>query len=457
MGNHRVIDVDISKLGFQNNKQEWRKFLRGIVEGSIKREDLVRILDENELQRVKMEHSDINSTLGQGGKIKWKLTALYMKKNKGRAVVMPTFEEFAAGSQSSLNDLEFFLNDTRGKINDDSREIAAQYDSVADSRFDGNSTFGDDSNHVHEQPVILNETVQSELSSVPWSGEYGGSELANGRSQLQHSMENELTPLSEASSNEEVVNALNVRDLSKRFEPTEEVPKSLHRPLRRWRNSVRQAPQLSLEDLAKDIPTTQRMTLHDDGYYYDREEFSFMDAKPITHSTPRHSQPQRRSRSSRSKAPANQRLSALRHRSSRGDNGSPVERESLRYVPRTSQIPDFSSNRHSSPQSLGSFLTDDLDYSQRQSKTGRHSEPLRRRTTTSKRRRSSFGHRSSIPRRRSTSSRVPDPSSGRREKYSSETEEPSQNLTASFMESLNTFPSALKWQINELINLYSNP
>merc|ERR1711881_72820 len=89
MGNHRVIDVDISKLGFQNNKQEWRKFLRGIVEGSIKREDLVRILDENELQRVKMEHSDINSTLGQqGGKIKWKLTALYMKKNKGRAVVI---------------------------------------------------------------------------------------------------------------------------------------------------------------------------------------------------------------------------------------------------------------------------------------------------------------------------------------------------------------------------------
>ena len=107
MSNSRTINVDITKLGFSNTRDDWRKFLKSIVSGSIDKSSLISVLDSNELKQARIDFSDDNLS-----KIKWKLTALYFKKRNGRAVIMPVFEDEITDVDSSLNDLGFFLKDS---------------------------------------------------------------------------------------------------------------------------------------------------------------------------------------------------------------------------------------------------------------------------------------------------------------------------------------------------------
>lgn len=450
-----------------------------------------------------------------------------MKQNNGKAVIMPTLEQMNSTVDTSLNDLQFFLNC------DDSREMAAQYEAGFFKRrpcYDdvaSNSTIN--SQNATKRPNRnLPAVLETSSSSIESDDILNSTEVIESEDQ----------------------SLKNVRDLSRRFEPKPSIAPTLHKPLRKWRNSVRPAipRKLSIEELSKELPTTQRMREHNDGFYYDHEEFSFMQSKPLTTSTPRipeappaprdsldqnierisalndrrpstlrrrkslprkdydtcqivyvSEEPRRRrssvrrSRSGREtempepRSTSTRRVSSpVRRRSSASGTGLLDGRRSVddledndRFDPenenfgqrsssrnssihRTGHIPDFSSNRNSTPQSLAGFLIDDLE--QRFSKPSTE-VPSGRRSTRSHR-------RSTVPRRRSTrssqlrqsrksrhSSRMPVPSSRCPEQVNSKGCESQNNYGEldrtihAFVDTLSSFPSALKWQVNEIINI----
>lgn len=255
---------------------------------------------------------------------------------------------------------------------------------------------------------------------------------------------------------------------------------------------------ISVDDLSKELPTTQRMRLHDDGYFYDREEFSFIEAKPLTTSTPRPSRslPRNKERVSnlerrrsstygpRRKSvarpdydscqltydkledspPSRRRSSARRSRTSTRDSTLEENRDSFYMhrrpsrrrssatrsssIRRSNHVPDFSSNRNSTPQSLANFLIDDLE--ERSSIPEAPPPPERRSTRAHRRSTRNSLFRPSGGRRR-TSHRMPIPSS--RQPDHSRSDDDADQKSHSFVDTLSSFPVALRWQLQEIINI----
>merc|ERR1712071_82563 len=169
MSNSRTINVDITKLGFNNTRDDWRKFLKSIVSGSIDKSSLISVLDSHELKQARIDFSEDNLS-----KIKWKLTALYFKKRNGRAVIMPVFEDEITGCDSSLNDLGFFLkngNEQNYERQAWSSKNNKTYDSVASTSLNSTgvtklSLRDLDSGFQNEVNRPKNKVIKSRKSSV---------------------------------------------------------------------------------------------------------------------------------------------------------------------------------------------------------------------------------------------------------------------------------------------------
>ena len=121
MSNSRTINVDITKIGFSNTRQDWRRFLKSVVTGEIDKNALISVLDSEDIRKARTDLLSTNSD--NLVKIKWKLTGLYFKKKNGKAVIMPIFED-SCDEEDSLNDLGFFLKEK-------SHNYDKTYDTVA--------------------------------------------------------------------------------------------------------------------------------------------------------------------------------------------------------------------------------------------------------------------------------------------------------------------------------------